>query len=114
MTITVYHLKNCDTCRNAIKALTVAGHDLQLIDVRTDGVSADTLKRIADAVGYDALLNTRSTTWRGLPDADKVDVDADKALRLMGEHPTLIKRPVIDTGSEITVGWTKKIQDKYL
>jgi len=114
MTITVYHLKNCDTCRAAIKALVGGGHKLQLIDVRADGISAESLKKIAGAVGSDVLLNTRSATWRKLTDAEKTNVDDDKALQLMGKYPTLIKRPVIDTGSEITVGWTKDIQSKFL
>jgi len=114
MTLTIYHLKTCDTCRKAIKAVQAAGHDPKLIDVRADGVPADKLKEIADAVGWEKLLNTRSTTWRGLSDDDKADMNASKALILMGAHPTLIKRPVIDTGLEITVGWTKEVQAKLI
>jgi len=110
MKLTVYHLKTCDTCRKAIKAMTAAGHDLTLIDVRADGVPADELKLIEKAVGWEKLLNTRSTTWRGLSDADKADIDAAKAIALMFEHPTLIKRPVIKRDALITVGWTKDVQ----
>jgi len=115
MKLTVYHLKTCDTCRKAIKALQAAGHDLSLIDVRADGVPAAELTRIEKAVGWEKLLNTRSTTWRGLADSDKADMDAAKAIALMGEHPTLIKRPVIDRnnsegGALISVGWTKDVQ----
>ncbi len=110
MTLTIYHLKTCDTCRKAIKALQGAGHELALIDVRADGVPAAELARIEKAVGWEKLLNTRSTSWRGLSDADKADMDAVKALVLMGQHPTLIKRPVIDRGALITVGWTKDVQ----
>jgi len=110
MTLTIYHLKTCDTCRKAIKAVQAAGHEPELIDVRSDGVPAVKLKAIADAVGWDVLLNTRSTTWRGLSDLDKSDMNSDKALALMS---ALIKRPVIDTGLEITVGWTKDVQAKF-
>lgn len=110
MKLTVYHLKTCDTCRKAIKAMTAAGHELTLIDVRADSVPADELARIEKAVGWEKLLNTRSTTWRGLSDADKADMDAAKAIALMSKHPTLIKRPVIDRGALITTGWTKDIQ----
>ena len=115
MKLTVYHLKTCDTCRKAIKALQGAGHQLALIDVRADGVAADELSRMADAVGWEKLLNTRSTTWRGLSDADKADMSAAKATALMSDHPTLIKRPVIERhdsqgGALITVGWTKDVQ----
>jgi len=111
MNLTVYHLKTCDTCRKAIKAMTAAGHDLTLVDVRADGLPPKELSRIAEAVGWEKLLNTRSTTWRGLGDADKADMNSDKAIALMSEHPTLIKRPVIDRqGASITVGWAKDIQ----
>lgn len=110
MKLTVYHLKTCDTCRKAIKAMEATGHELTLIDVRADGVPAADLARIEKAVGWEKLLNTRSTTWRGLSESDKADMSADKAAALMGEHPTLIKRPVIDRGALISVGWTKDIQ----
>lgn len=114
MTLTVYHLKTCDTCRKAIKSLEAAGHSLKLIDVRADGVPVDDLKSIESVVGWQVLLNTRSTTWRGLSDAEKADMDASKALDLMAAHPTLIKRPVIQNGDTITVGWAKPTQDIYL
>ena len=111
MSLTVYHLKTCDTCRKAIKAMTAAGHELSLIDVRADGVPAGELARIEKAVGWDKLLNTRSTTWRGLNENDKADMDTSKATALMTEHPTLIKRPVIiREAGDITVGWTKEVQ----
>lgn len=115
MTLTVYHLKNCDTCRKAIKAMTAAGHQLTLIDVRADGVPAAELTHIEKAIGWEKLLNTRSTTWRGLIEGDKADMDASKAVALMTEHPTLIKRPVIirddaKGAGQISVGWTKEVQ----
>jgi len=110
MPLTVYHLKTCDTCRKAIKALKAAGHKLTLIDVRADGVSKETLEEIIAAVGFEVLLNTRSTTWRGLDDTDKADVDAPKAISLVAAHPTLIKRPVIMDGDKITVGWKADAQ----
>ncbi len=110
MSLTIYHLKTCDTCRKAIKALEAAGHIGEYIDVRADGVPAQTLARIEQAVGWSALLNTRSTTWRGLSEEQKSDMDKDKALALLAAYPTLMKRPVIDTGEQITVGWTKDVQ----
>jgi len=110
MKLTVYHLKTCDTCRKAIKAMQAAGHELTLIDVRADGVPPAELTRMEKAVGWEKLLNTRSTTWRSLENTDKSDMNAAKAVALMAQHPTLIKRPVIDRGALITVGWTKDIQ----
>ncbi len=110
----VYHLKSCDTCRKAIKALQAAGHEPDLIDVRADGVPPAELKIIAGAAGWEALLNTRSTTWRGLAETDKTDVDAAKALKLMEAHPTLIKRPIIVDGEQVTVGWKAEQQGAWL
>ncbi len=114
MMLTVYHLKTCDTCKKAIKALESAGHNLTLIDVRADGIRSQKLAELEKVVGYEKLLNTRSTTWRGLEDADKTDMTSAKALTLMGAHPTLIKRPVIDDGDAVTVGWTQEVQTIYL
>lgn len=113
MPLTVYHLKTCDTCRKAIKALKAVGHELILIDVRADGVSKETLESIVASVGFETLLNTRSTMWRGLDDTDKVDVDASKAISLMVKHPTLIKRPVITDGDKMTVGWKAEAQSVW-
>ncbi len=110
MSLTVYHLKNCDTCKKAIKAMLAKGLDLTLVDVREDGISADQLAKLQSQVGYEILLNTRSTTWRGLSDEEKADMNAKKALELMGEYPTLIKRPIIDDGSLVTAGWDKKVE----
>lgn len=113
MPLTVYHLKTCDTCRKAIKALTSAGHDLTLIDVRAEGIPKDTLVSLVEALGHETLLNTRSTTWRGLDDADKANIDAEKAMSLMGEHPTLIKRPIVTDGKKTTTGWKADMQKAW-
>lgn len=110
----VWHLKTCDTCRKAIRALREAGHDPDLIDVRADGVDAATLTQWMAAVGRERLLNTRSTTWRGLPDTEREGLDDAKAAALMTAHPTLIKRPVIKTGGAVHVGWTRDVQAAVL
>ena len=111
--ITIYHLKACDTCRKALKALTAKGYDITAIDVRADGMSLSDLENISKAVGWEALLNTRSTTWRGLDDADKADMNEAKALALISAHPTLMKRPAI-VGQQTTVGWAKAQQEIWL
>ena len=110
MKLSVFHLKNCDTCKKAIKALHDAGRHLTLIDVRQDGISHEDLARIESAVGFEALVNKSSTTWRGLGAHQKEDLTSTKALALMAEYPTLIKRPVIDDGKTITVGWKKDVE----
>ena len=114
VTLTVYHLKTCDTCRKAIKALQVTGHDLNLIDVRADGVDKSLLEKLVADHGWETLLNRRSTTWRGLPDMDKSDVTDAKAVALMMEHPTLIKRPVIVSDQQTTIGWANDVQSHWV
>jgi arsenate reductase len=105
----LYGLKACDTCRNALKSLTAAGHDVEFIDVRANGVSEQDLGRFHAAFG-DALVNTRSTTWRGLGDAER----ARNPINQLVDHPTLMKRPVIDQDGSLTLGWTKEVQAKFL
>ena len=113
MTLTVYHLKSCDTCRKAIKALGAAGHDLSLVAVRAEGVSQMVLENLVAEFGWETVLNRRSTTWRGLSDADKSDIDNSKAVALMSANPTLIKRPIIHNGSKTTIGWAKDAQSVW-
>ncbi|MGQ7246744.1 Spx/MgsR family RNA polymerase-binding regulatory protein [Halomonas sp. V046] len=103
--LTLYVLKSCDTCRKARKALDSSGHPYQVHELRDDGVSAALLEHFLLSVPVMTLLNKRSTTWRELPDSAKADADANKARELMLAHPTLIKRPLLDTGDDILVGY---------
>lgn len=114
MTLTLYGLKNCDTCRKAVKALGAAGTSVDFVDIRDGDVSGDDIARWETSAGWETLLNTRSTTWRGLPDSDKSNVDASKALSLMNAHRALIKRPVIETDGKIYVSWSKAVQEALL
>jgi arsenate reductase len=98
----LYGLKNCDTCRKALKALPQA----QLVDVRTDGVGADVLARALAQFGA-ALVNTRSTTWRALDAGAR----AQPPLALLQAHPSLLKRPLIETADgTLYLGWGKAEQ----
>ncbi len=110
----LYGLKNCDTCRKALKALEASGKKVTFLDVRAEPITNAQLNQWSKAAGWEKILNTRSTTWRALTDQEKTDVCEKKAINLMGEHPTLIKRPVIEADGAITIGWTKDIQAKYL
>ncbi len=112
--LVLYGLKTCDTCRKAQKALEAAGRAPTFHDVRADGVSKAQLQEWAKAVGWETLLNTRSTTWRGLDEAAKADIDDAKAIALMLEHPTLIKRPVIESADGVSVGWSKAMQERFV
>ncbi len=112
MSITLYGLKNCDTCRKALKELKAAGVAHDFVDVRAGGVSSEQIAGWAAKAGWEVLLNRRGTTWRGLDDADKADVDEAKAVRLMAQHPALIKRPVIESGDDVTVGFSDEVKNK--
>ncbi|GHA96109.1 arsenate reductase [Algimonas arctica] len=110
----VFALKTCDTCRKAIKELRDAGLDFDVTDVRADGLNADDITMIVEAIGFEKALNRRSTTWRGLDDADKADLTAVKAATLIETHPTLLKRPAITDGQTTTVGWDKATKAVWL
>ena len=69
--LNIYGLKNCDTCRKALKWLEAEGIPFAFVDVRKDGIDTSDIESWVDAVGVDSLLNKRGTTWRGLSDADK-------------------------------------------
>ena len=101
----LYGLKNCDTCRKALKSLS----DARLCDVRTDGIAENVLKSAYAQFGYD-LVNTRSTTWRGLDEAER----ARDPLELLAAHPALMKRPLIDHQGQFYLGWTKDVQAALL
>jgi len=102
--IVVYGLKNCDTCRKALGLVQSAGVPHRFHDLRADGLPAGRLANWLEALGWETLLNRRSTTWRDLPEADKTGLDAARAARLLAAHPTLIKRPVIEAGERLIVG----------
>lgn len=101
----IYHLKSCDTCKKAIKALGDRSPDLT--DVRADGVAEADLARWLDLLGAEILVNRKSTTWRNLSEEER----GGDALALLLEHPTLMKRPVIVDGDAVHVGWGKPVQE---
>lgn len=102
----IYHLKTCDTCRKAINAL--GDRNPTLTDLRADGVPRAVLEGWLETLG-DALVNTRSTTWRGLDATERARAPLD----LLMDHPTLIKRPVIVADGVVTVGWTPSVRAKW-
>jgi len=111
----LYGLKNCDTCKKALKALEAAGRNVTFKDVRVDGVTQADLKTWIEAHGVETMVNTRSTTWRGLDESARAGISTPEgALSLLQDHPTLMKRPVIVDGEDSHVGWTKSVQDTLL
>jgi len=109
----VYGLKNCDTCRKALKWLEAEAIGHTFLDVRKDGVTQADVEGWADAVGVDVLLNRRGTTWRKLSDAEKAKAEKEAdAISLMTSQPSLIKRPVFVDGTNVLVGFTDDVRDK--
>ncbi|SFO83646.1 arsenate reductase family protein [Tranquillimonas alkanivorans] len=105
----VHVLKTCDTCRKALTDLRASGHDPHVVDVRADGVARADLERFHAAFG-DRLVNRRSTTWRGLSEEER----AGDPLELLAAHPTLMKRPVIETDGTLHLGWDAKTKAAVL
>lgn len=103
--IAIFGLKNCDTCRKALKWLQGEGLAYTFNDVRNDGLARDDLILWAAAAGWETLLNRRSTTWRQLPPSDRENIDESKAMALLQANPTLLKRPVMVHGAVCTVGF---------
>ena len=109
MTIHIYGIPNCDTVKKARKWLDAEGLDYAFHDYKKEGVEPEELARWADTVGWEVLLNRRGTTYRKLADDEKADMDREKALRLMAEHPSLIKRPVAmkEDAQSVLVGFAE-------
>ncbi len=105
MTLTLYGIPNCDTVKKARTWLDARGKPYTFHDYKKLGIDAETLGRWADAAGWEVLLNRAGTTFRGLPDTDKANVDRNKAIALMAAHPSLIKRPVVEGDGVMLVGF---------
>jgi len=103
--ITLAGIKNCDSVKKARKWLEGHGVAYTFHDLREQGLERAELEQWLDAVGWETLLNRRSTSWKQLSEADRSDVDRDKALALMLANPTLIKRPVLINGKTIRAGF---------
>lgn len=101
----VYALKTCDTCRRALRELAGAGVPVEVRDVRADGIAPGDLAAILAAHGEGAL-NRRSTTWRGLSEAER----AETPEALLAAHPTLLKRPAIAAPAGWTLGWEASVK----
>jgi arsenate reductase len=105
MTVTIYGIKNCDTMKKARAWLDKAGVQYDFHDYKSAGIDKAHLERWSKAVGWETLLNRAGTTFRKLPDTDKEGLTAAKAIKLMLEQPSMIKRPVLETGKALLVGF---------
>ncbi len=103
--VTIHGIKACDTMKKARDWLDAHGIAYAFHDYKTQGVSRVTLQAWVAQVGWETLLNRAGTTFRKLPDADKAGLDAERAMALMLAQPSMIKRPVLDLGGRILVGF---------
>lgn len=110
MSLTLYGLKNCDTCKKAIKALEGAGQVVTFVDIRAEADLQTKVPVWLASVGSELLVNRRSTTWRTLSE----DARASDPEALLVANPTLIKRPVMEAGQAVHVGWSKDVQAALL
>jgi len=105
MTTTIYGIKACDTMKKARSWLEAHQVAYAFHDYKAAGIDRGTLEGWVKAVGWEKLLNRSGTTFRKLPDADKQGLDADKAIALMLAQPSMIKRPVLEAGGGLLVGF---------
>lgn len=112
LTITLYGIKNCDTVKKARKWLEQNDIDYQFVDHRADGLDDNNLQQWLDKLGWESLVNKRSTTYRALSDTDKANLGANTAAALLKANPTLIKRPLLEQDGEVHVGFNDALYSR--
>lgn len=105
MTLTLYGIPNCDTVKKARTWLDQHGVAFGFHDYKKAGIDRSRLESWVAEHGWETVLNRAGTTFRALPDADKADLTADRAIALMLAQPSMIKRPVLDLGDRTLVGF---------
>lgn len=108
---TLYGIKNCDTVKKARKYLDKLGVDYVFHDYRSEGLNQIQLEIWVEALGWENLINKRSTTWRQLSDDIKENINQSLAIQAMLNHPTLIKRPVLELNSGFYIGFSESLYD---
>jgi arsenate reductase len=103
--IKLYGIRNCDTVKKARKWLDEHGIEHQFHDFKKDGLSSELLTTWEGAIGWEALVNRRGTTWRKLPEDIRDGIDAASARRVMLANPSIIKRPVVEFKNAVTIGF---------
>ncbi len=102
---TIYGIKNCDTMKKAIKWLNEHGVEYQFHDFKKAGLKEEQLKTWVKQVGWEILVNRRGTTWRKLPETVREGINETKAIQLMLDNLSLVKRPVLVTDNAIHIGF---------
>jgi arsenate reductase len=105
MSVTIYGIKNCDTMKKARAWLADHSIEAEFHDYRTAGIDRAHLARWCSEAGWETVLNRAGTTFRKLDEADRQDLDTDKAIALMLAQPSMIKRPVLEVDDRVLVGF---------
>ena len=105
MGVTIYGIKNCDTMKKARTWLDKNEVEYAFHDYKTAGIDRERLERWSRKAGWETLLNRAGTTFRKLPDAEKTGLTAARAVALMLAQPSMIKRPVLESGGKLLVGF---------
>ena len=105
----IYGLKNCDKCRQALKALSNSVQDVSFIDVRSDGISLEVLENFYSIFGV-GLVNKRSTTRRSL----SLSEQKLNPIELLIKYPALMKRPIISYNDKFELGWNNEVENRIL
>ena len=114
MSITIYGIKNCDTMKKARSWLDAKGIAYAFHDYKASGIDRAHLERWVETAGWEVVLNRAGTTFRKLDEADRTDLDAEKAICLMLAQPSMIKRPVLEADGKILVGFKPEIYEAEL
>lgn len=114
MSVTIYGIKNCDTMKKAFAWLDAHGVAYRFHDYKRDGVPAARLAAWAKEVGWERLANTRGPTWRKIPEASRTSLDEGRALELLAAHSSAIRRPVIETGDALLIGFDPEQYERAL
>jgi arsenate reductase len=104
--ITLYGIKNCDTVKKSRKWLETHGIDYTYHDFREDGLNENAVAAWIEELGWQNLLNRRSPSWKSLPEEARLNMDDKAARKAVMLHPTLIKRPLLDTGRQRYTGFS--------
>ena len=110
--ITMYGIRNCDTIKKARTWLEDRGVAYDFHDYKASGIDHARLQKWVSDAGWEKLLNRAGTTFKKLPDADKADIDEAKAIALMLAQPSMIKRPVLEAGNSLLIGFKPEIYEQ--
>jgi Spx/MgsR family transcriptional regulator len=112
--IQLYGIPNCDTIKKARAWLEGRGVEYRFHDYKRDGIDEARLRGWVDELGWEALVNRRGTTWRRLPEEVREQMDTEAAIRIMLETPSIIRRPVLDTGQLRHLGFSETDYERLL